>query len=111
MRVAVVHAGDADLAFGNMGVKAPCAQALSQQIQTEHLYLDVASVVVSNPPLPERPAEIFRCPQRLVSCDRAGGGDFQRLGILARWGHCVGATIGDCVVTLLSIVSAVCGVA
>ena len=53
--------------------------------------------MVSAPSSAERPAEVFRCPQRLVSCDRAGGDGLPRLGILARWDDCVGATIGEAV--------------
>lgn len=74
-----------------------------------NLRLDAASAVISAPSLPDRAAEVFRCPQCFVSCDRTGGDRLPRLGVLAGWDDCVGTAIGDRVVALSSIVGAIRG--
>lgn len=108
-RGVAVQDGDADLELGDLTVEVPSHEPLAQQLHAMHLRLDAASAVISAPSSPDRAAEVFRCPQCFVSCDRTGGDRLPRLGVLAGWDDCVGTAIGDRVVALSSIVGAIRG--
>jgi hypothetical protein len=73
---------------------------LTQTFHTMHLGFNAASAVVAAPSSPERTADVFRCPQCFVACDRACRDRFPRLGVLAGWYDGIGPTFGNRVMSL-----------
>ena len=74
-----------------------------------HLCFGAASPVVSAPVSPDRTAEMFRCPQGLVSGDRASGDGLPRPRVLAGRDNGVGTTVSDRIMAFARIIGAVSG--
>ena len=82
-------------------------EPLPQQFHAVHLCLGTTSAVVSAPISPDCAAEVFRGAQGLVARDGTRRGRFPGFGISAGWDDGGGAPIGDDIVAIARVVSAV----
>jgi hypothetical protein len=82
-------------------------EALPQQFHAVHLCLGTTSAVVSAPISPDCAAEVFRGAQGLVARDGTRRCWFPGFGISAGWNDGMSASIGDDIVTIARVVSAV----
>jgi hypothetical protein len=85
-----VQDGDTNLELCDLMVEVSRHETLTQQFHTMHLGFDAASAVVAAPSSPDRTAEVFRCPQCFVACDRACRDRFPRLATTLDEGFVVG---------------------
>ena len=89
--------------FCDLTIEVPGGQALTKQLDAEHLGLGPASTVIAAPSSPDGPTDALRCAQDFVSGDGPGG------GVLARWDDRRGPAGSDSVVALAGVEGTVGG--
>ena len=104
-----VENDDADLDFCDLPVEVPRHERLAHQFQTMCLGFDAASTVVSAQASPQGTPQVSLRTNRFVSCNSSGARRLPRLGILARWDHCIGVSCGNGLVAFVRVVRPICG--
>ena len=74
-----------------------------------HLGLDAASAVVSAPASPQGMPQVSLRTNRFVSGNSSSARRLPRLGILARWYHCMGVSCGNGLVAFVRVVRPIRG--
>ena len=94
--------------FCNLPVEVPQHGRLARQFETMHLGFDVASAVVSAPTSLQGKPQVSLSANRFVLVNSFGTRRLPRLGILARWDHCMGVSDGNGLVAFKRVERPVC---